>query len=143
MTEKELSKVYWLRKEQQDIEERLKEVKLMLDGVGCIEYKEDTTKTNKISNQIEEVIIKKAELENLLIENRLSILEGYIKIERYIETIENSEIRQIMRYRFLDCYTWEKIDKLMACGKDYSKKKYYKYRDEKIYPTLSHSNMLK
>ena len=71
---------------------------------------------------------KKMILVNQLIDARITALEKYLKIESYIETIEESEIRQIMRFRFLDLRKWDEIDKLMLCGKDYAKKKYYNYR---------------
>ena len=44
---------------------------------------------------------------------RLSALEEYLKIESYIESVEDSEIRQIMRYRYLDLLSWERIGEKM------------------------------
>ena len=36
-------------------------------------------------------------------------LLSFSKIERYIESVEDSEIRQIMRFRFMDLMSWNDI----------------------------------
>ncbi|MBR2711281.1 MAG: hypothetical protein IKE89_02300 [Bacilli bacterium] len=121
MTEKELSKYYWLRKEIKDLEERLAEF-----GYGV-----SATKLDKEISRItstESIQEKRVIIIEKWISARVSALEEYLKIESYIESVEDSEIRQIMRYRFLDLKKWNEIDKLMICGKDYAKKKYYQYR---------------
>ncbi len=121
MTEKELSKYYWLRKEIKDLEERLAEFGYGVSATKLDKEISGITSTESIQEK-RVVIIEK------WISARVSALEEYLKIESYIESVEDSEIRQIMRYRFLDLKKWNEIDKLMICGKDYAKKKYYQYR---------------
>lgn len=121
MTEKELSKYYWLRKEIKDLEERLAEFGYGVSATKLDKEISGITSTESIQEK-RIVIIEK------WISARVSALEEYLKIESYIESVEDSEIRQIMRYRFLDLKKWNEIDKLMLCGKDYAKKKYYHYR---------------
>lgn len=121
MTEKELSKYYWLRKEIKDLEERLAEFGYGISATKLDKEISGITSTESIQEK-RIVIIEK------WISARVSALEEYLKIESYIESVEDSEIRQIMRYRFLDLKKWNEIDKLMLCGKDYAKKKYYHYR---------------
>ena len=121
MTEKELSKYYWLRKEIKDLEERLAEFGYGVSATKLDKEISGITSTESIQEK-RIIIIEK------WISARVSALEEYLKIESYIESVEDSEIRQIMRYRFLDLKKWNDIDKLMLCGKDYAKKKYYHYR---------------
>jgi len=121
MTEKELSKYYWLRKEIKDLEERLAEFGYGVSATKLDKEISGITSTESIQEK-RIIIIEK------WISARVSALEEYLKIESYIESVEDSEIRQIMRYRFLDLKKWNEIDKLMLCGKDYAKKKYYHYR---------------
>lgn len=121
MTEKELSKYYWLRKEIKDLEERLAEFGYGVSATKLDKEISGITSTESIQEK-RIIIIEK------WISARVSALEEYLKIESYIESVEDSEIRQIMRYRFLDLKKWNEIDKLMICGKDYAKKKYYQYR---------------
>lgn len=121
MTKKELSKYYWLRKEIKDLEERLAEFGYGVSATKLDKEISGITSTESIQEK-RVIIIEK------WISARVSALEEYLKIESYIESVEDSEIRQIMRYRFLDLKKWNEIDKLMICGKDYAKKKYYQYR---------------
>ena len=103
MTEKELSRYYILTKEVEDLGRRVEELG---DGVGSIKIKEINVNGTPTKVSIQEKI---AELNELYLEKRVSALEEYIKIERYIGNIEEPEMRMLLRYRFLDLLTWEQI----------------------------------
>lgn len=130
MNEKDLNKYYYLKKEIENLEERIITFGV---GVSSVKIKELDVDSSPKFCSIQEKI---SELKDLWIEKRVEALEEYIKIEHYISNIEDSEIRQIMRYRYLDLKKWDDIDTLLHNGINYSKKKYYKYM--KNYPTLSH-----
>lgn len=103
MSEKELSQFYWLKKEIKDLEDKIDELGY---GVGSIKIKDVIGTSNNPQSSIQE---KVAILQEKLINARLSALEEYLKIERYIESVEDSEIRQIMRFRFMDLMSWNDI----------------------------------
>lgn len=103
MSEKELSQFYWLKKEIKDLEDKIDELGY---GVGSIKIKDVIGTSNNQQSSIQE---KVAILQEQLINARLTALEKYIEIERYIESVEDSEIRQIMRFRFLDLMNWYQI----------------------------------
>lgn len=103
MTEKELSKYYNLKREVNDLEERIAEFG---NGVKSMQYKEVSVDGSRENKSIQET---KVELVSLLTEKRLSALEQYLEIERYIEDVSDVEIRNIMRYRYLDLLKWEDI----------------------------------
>lgn len=130
MEEKELSSYYYLKKEIDNLEERI-----ITFGVGVSSVKVKELNVDS-SPQYKSIQDKITELKDLWMEKRVSALEEYIKIEHYISSVEDSEIRQIMRYRYLDLKKWDEIDELLHNGINYSKKKYYKYF--KSYPNLSH-----
>lgn len=130
MNEKELSQYFYLKKEVEDLEQRIKEFG---DGVKSMHYKDVSVQSSHNNKSIQET---KVELVGLLTEKRISALEQYIKIERYIEEISEPEIRSIMRYRYLDLKKWNEIDTLTHNGINYSKKKYYKFiKNIPHYPT--------
>lgn len=106
MTEQELSKYYWLKKEIKDLEDRLKEFGYGLSATKLDKEISGITSTESIQEK-RIIIIEK------WISARVSALEEYLKIESYIESVEDSEIRQIMRYRFLDLLSWEKVAEKM------------------------------
>lgn len=129
MTEKELSRYYYLKQEIDNLDERIKTFGV---GVSSIKPKELDIMSSPLYESIQEKI---TELKDLYIQKRLEALEEYVKIERYITNIEDSEIRQIMRFRYLDLMKWDDIDFKLHNGINYSKKKYYKFL--KTYPSLS------
>lgn len=120
MSEKELSRYYFLRQEIKDLENRLREFGVGLSAVNL----EKELSGSTVHNSIQE---KRAILIEKWINARLTALEEYLKIENYIEKVEDSEIRQIMRYRFLDLYGWYEIGELLHCDRTTASKKMRAY----------------
>ena len=120
MTEKELSQYYYLTVEIKDIEERIAKFGV---GVGSKGF-ENEISGNGRGSSIQE---KYTELNSLYIEKRLDALEQYIKIEKYISNVEDSEIRLIMRMRFLDLKDWEDIGDKIHCDRTTVARKVRKY----------------
>ena len=102
MTEKDLSKYYWLKKEVKNIENQLEELGY---GVNAITY-EEKVGASIIPTSIQE---KRAILIEKLINARLDALEEYIKIESYINTVTDPEVKMIMRLRFQNLKSWDEI----------------------------------
>lgn len=102
MTEKELSKYYWLKKEVKHIEEQLEEFG---SGVSATSFEEKIGSSGTPSS-IQE---KRTLLIEKLINARLTALEEYIKIETYINKVEDTEIRAIMIMRFQELKNWDEI----------------------------------
>ena len=125
MTEKELSKYYNLKREVQDLEERIAEFG---SGVKSAQIKEVSVSSSHSTRSIQET---KVELVAKLTEKRLSALEQYLEIERYIEDVDDVEIRNIMRYRFLDLMKWEEIAERMFQDRTTIAKKVRKYLKER------------
>lgn len=121
MTEKELSKYYYLKKEIQDLEERITKLGY---GVGAVEITDMPKGVSNTNNTIQQ---KVAELREKYIEARVSALEEYLKIENYIMTIEDVEIRTMMRLRFLDLKSWEVIGREYYCDRRTASRKVHKY----------------
>lgn len=129
MNEKDLSKYFYLKKEIDDLEER---ILTFGAGISSVRYKELDVSGSAKYQAIQEKIVQ---LKDTWMEKRVSALEEYIKIEQFISNIDDIEIRQIIRYRYLDLKKWDEIDGLLHNGINYSKKKFYKFI--KKYPILS------
>lgn len=128
MDEKELSKYYYLKREIEDLEKRIIELE-KTGGISGMRYREVDVMGTPINSSIQ---AKLDELLDKLIERRISALEEYLKIERFINNVEDLEIRQIMRYRFMDLEKWDKIDMLMNYSSGYSKLKYHRYKIDNV-----------
>lgn len=125
MTEKELSRYYWLKKEIKDLENRLEEFGYGVSAANIDKEIFGTAPTNSIQE-------KRAIIVEKWINARLTALEEYLKIENYIESVEDSEIRQIMRYRFLDLYDWYKIGELTHSHRTTAYKKMRNYINNQL-----------
>ena len=114
MTEKQLSRYYYLKKDIEDLEFRINELKAT-GGISGIQYKEDVGKGSHVNKSIQD---KLTNLMDILLEKRVSALEEYLKIENFMNTIEDSEIRLIIKYRFMDRMSWNQVaDKLCKDNK--------------------------
>jgi len=121
MNEKELNRYFYLKKEVEDLENRIKEFG---SGVKSIPIKEVSVSGSHKNKSIQET---KVELVAMLTEKRISALEQYLEIERYIEEIEDVEIRNLMRYRYLDLMKWEDIGEKVFQDRTTISKKVRKY----------------
>lgn len=109
MTERQLSKYYYLKKDIEDLESRINLLKAT-GGISGIQYKEDS---GKGSHRYKSIQDKLTDLMDILLEKRVSALEEYLKIENFISTIEDPEIKLIIKYRFMDRMSWNQVaDKL-------------------------------
>lgn len=106
MTRKELSQCYWLNKE-------IKQLTKMLHDLDGKEYKEinltGMPQSPGISDHVSKLAVERAELSELI---GLKLKECTIarqRIERYINNIEDSEMRMIMRLRHINGISWQQI----------------------------------
>lgn len=123
MNEKELSRYYYLKKEIEDLQNRISELE-NTGGISGMRYREVDVMKTPNSNSVQEMLDK---LIDKLTERRISALEEYIKIESYIENINDLESKQIMRYRFMDLKQFKEIAKLMHMDRTTIYRKISKY----------------
>lgn len=106
MTKEELSKYFYLMKEVKQIEDKIKEIDstfMRASLINCEKFE------RKLSNPQEKRMILIEKYEKKLEEAKNRALEEAIKIEEYIENINDSETRMIFRYRYLEFYNWKEI----------------------------------
>lgn len=125
MKEQELNKYYFLKKEVADLEERIITYGV---GVSSVKVKELNVESSPKLESLQERI---AELKDLWVNKRIEALEEYIKIESFINKIDDTEIRLIARYRFLDCKDWMEIGELMNYDRTTASKKLRTYLNKR------------
>lgn len=124
----ELNNIYWLNKEIEDLENRIKELDETC-GVSSSKMS-DGIHTNKISNPIEELTIKKLKFQERLFGIKAELLEEKEKIERFVQSIPDSQIRTIIRLRNIDLKTWEEIGEFLGLDRKTVASKYNKFVNE-------------
>ncbi|MCI9640510.1 MAG: hypothetical protein HFE72_10400 [Emergencia sp.] len=132
MTKQELSRHFWLQHEVKRQEKRLarlrKKQQLIREqgevGDTVRDYKTGKGIPVRIEGVPEEEFTLPLMIKLLEEEIEKNIKESQaeaVKIERYIQTIENPKIRELMRSRFLDCMSWEEVAEANFVAKDYAR----------------------
>ena len=106
MTKEELSSYYYLKKEIKQIEERIKEIDdtfLSANRINGMRYEK------RLSNPQEQRMILIEKYDKRLEEKKDEALKELMKIEDFIDSIKEPEIRMIFRYRYIELMEWNKI----------------------------------
>lgn len=108
MTLKELSKYHDIKVEVDDLQRRIYELETTI--VKASKYS-DTKIDKSITNTspTEELAIKLDKLRKTYVGKQIRLTSELEKIEEYLCTINDSEVRTIMRKRFIDLLTWEQV----------------------------------
>lgn len=110
MTKEELSKYYYLKQEIKQIEDKIKEIDstfMRASLINCEKFE------RKLSNHQEKrmILIEKYEQKLEIAINKS--IEELIKIEEFINSIEDPENRMIFRYRYIELKSWNEISSLI------------------------------
>ena len=127
MNIKELSKYYHLTIEIKDLEEKIKELDLTLISSPILS---GMPHSNKISNPTEQKNILTISLKQKLEKRKVEALRELNRIEDYVESIEDIEIRQIFRKRYVQLKRWEQIADEMHMSERNIYRKHRKYLKE-------------
>lgn len=128
LTRSELSQYYWVGKEIKQLENQL----IKLEGK---EYKPinltGMPRGSDISDLVGKLATDRAELYEMLSLKVRELMIARKRVERFINSVEQSEIRMILRYRHIDCLTWQRIAFKMGWhDEQIPRKKYNKYFEE-------------
>lgn len=113
MSREELSQIYYINKEITMWENELN----ALREKSLMRSKEITgmpfANTNETSDPTASIAIRIRDIELIIVGKRTELLIQQERITKFIMDIEDSYIRQIIKYRCVDCMKWQDIaDKL-------------------------------
>jgi hypothetical protein len=139
-TEKELNQLHYINKEIEVLKEQLDELKSRsvikgqeITGMPFVSGTSD--KTAQIAVAIREV----EELYEIKL-RELYVVRG--RIERYINTIEDNELRLIVRLRSINNMFWEDIGAEMNMDRRTASRKYYRFIKENKVAHNAHEKVL-
>ena len=107
MTKKELSQFYYLKKEIRQLEQRIKELETA--AMDCTAKITGLPHGTEINDKIGNYTAQIADLKALLELNLKKCFYELNRLDRYIQSVDDPLVRQIMTYRFINCYSWSKI----------------------------------
>lgn len=108
MTIHELSKYHKIKNEMKQLEDSIRELEETVIGSSKITGM-PLSISGVNSSPTERIGIKLATLKQKLTDKTEKLLDEAQKIEEYIETVDDADIRIIIRKRFLDCKTWQQV----------------------------------
>lgn len=106
------------KKELKEYIETKREIKIIEEKIEYLESKktsiksmiiDDMPKPEPEQDRLGELLGEIEELIDIYNKKQTKLFKQQMKIEKCIEKLENSVERNIMRLRYLDGYTWEKI----------------------------------
>ena len=114
MTEKELSQLYWLGRETEKLQKDLQNIEIEIanfDGYkgAALSHEPKTAGKMDTFNILIELLDEKALRQSMLEVNLLKIQRERNRLDIYISSIEDSQLRLIFRLRHINCMTWEDI----------------------------------
>lgn len=107
MTKKELSQLYYLKKEIRQLEQRIRELETA--ATNCTAQITGLPQGPGINDKIGNYAAQIADLKSLLDLNLKKCFYELNRLDRYIQSVDDPLLRQIMMYRFVSGYSWRKI----------------------------------
>lgn len=124
MTLKELSQLYWLRREIEQYREQLRGIALPGAAVS-----DGMPKSQSAESRTERAASESERLEGLIASGLAKCEAEHLKLEEYIASIPDSLTRQIFRLRFVYGLSWRRLAFRIGGGntEDSVKKTVYRY----------------
>jgi len=107
MTKNELSQLYYLNREIEEIQKRIDELETA--ATSCTVRLTGMPHANGISDKIGKYTAEIADLKSLLDLNLKKCFYELNRLNRYINSIDNSEMRLILSLRYINGLGWEQV----------------------------------
>jgi hypothetical protein len=128
MTIIELSKYHLIKIEIEQLDNIIKDFEATL--LSSSKMKEVISSSNNNSNPTEKLALKFSQLKDELILKKRKLTDENIKIESFLATVDDAEIRIIIRKRFLEGKTWQVISEELNMDRTTPYYKLNKYLEE-------------
>lgn len=133
MTVKELSQVFELQREISLYDQRIDELRAQRTAIQAPSFdKEPGGRGDPSHSKIEALTAEIIDLEELLRLHRRQRVIELQRLERYIGSVDDTTVRQIMQLRFAELMTWREVAaKMGPCyTEDQLKKTLYRYLEK-------------
>jgi hypothetical protein len=107
MTKKELSQLYYLNREIEEQQRRLQEIEDL--ATSCTSYMTGMPRVSGINDKISKYAAEIADLKCLLDLNLKKCFYELNRLNRYIESLEDVEMRMILTFRYINGLPWEQV----------------------------------
>lgn len=107
MTRKELSQLYYLNREIVQLQIRLQELECL--ATSCTVHITGLPRSHGIGDKLGKYVAEIADLKSLLDLNLKKCFYELNRLNRYIQSIDDSEMRQILTLRYINGLSWQQV----------------------------------
>jgi len=107
MTKKELSQLYWLNREIEEQQRRLHELESL--AASCTGRITGMPSSRHLVDKLGEYAAEIADLRGLLDLNLKKCFYELNRLNRYINTVEDSQMRTILSLRYVNGLSWSQV----------------------------------
>ena len=107
MTKKEMSQLRHLKYEAQELMDRIKE--LESSATSCATRIDYRPKTKELAVKVGNYAIQIADLREELYDKLYQLYREYVRLNRCIANVKDSQMRVILALRYIKGFTWQKI----------------------------------
>ncbi len=107
VTKKELSQLYWLNREIEEQQGRLAELESL--ATSCTSRITGIPHGRGVNDKLAEYVAEIADLRGLIDLNLKKCFYELSRLTRYINSVEDSQIRQILSLRYINGLPWQQI----------------------------------
>ena len=112
MTKKELSQLYYLKREIKEQQKRINELEAA--ATSCSSKIDGLPSGTGISDKIGKYAVQIADLKSLLDLNLKKCFYELNRLNHYIQSVEDSQMRMILTLRYINGLTWRQIAKSLG-----------------------------
>ena len=115
LTRKELSQLYWLKKEIERERRRVEELEAL--ATGCTAGTSGMPGSGALSDKTA-IAGQIADCKTLIETKRRELVAEYNRLIHYIKDVDDAYIRNILKYRYIECLTWRQVAASMGSTPD-------------------------
>lgn len=107
MTKKELSQLYYLNREIEQLQKRVLELESLASS--CTVQITGIPSNSGFKDKLGQYVAEIADLKSLLNLNLKKCFYELNRLNRYIQSIDDSEMRMILTLRYINGFCWEQV----------------------------------
>lgn len=128
MTRKELSQLYWLKKEIERESRRVEELEAL--ATGCTAGASGMPGSGGLSDKTA-LAAQIADCKTLIETKRHELVTEYNRLVHYIKDVDDAYIRNILKYRYIECMTWQQVAARMGSTPDAVRVAHHRFLQKK------------
>ena len=109
MTVRELSQLYYLNREIDDLQRELEELRAKIGATTPKLSGMPHNPNGNVDSQTERLVADMVDLQAIIAAKQLQCIHERTRLERFIESVDESRLRMAFRLRFINGLSWRQV----------------------------------